>query len=173
MQDVIILGCDTGMRVGEMLNVPYSDYNNGYVRIWINKSDKPRSVKLTERVLAMIGRRQMEDPYAETPLSYSYSWIRRLMKRASEDLGYPDVTIHTLRHTFASRLVQGGRPIFNVQELMGHKTQEMTKRYAHLAPDHGVEDISVLEQRGVDLVQSGVKMEQNYTNIQKTEYLTH
>jgi len=173
MQDVIILGCDTGMRVGEMLSVPYSDYNNGYVRIWVNKSDKPRSIKLTKRVMDMLGRRQMQDPYAETPLNYSYSWMRRLMKRASKDLGYEDVTIHTLRHTFASRLVQGGRPIYNVQELMGHNTQEMTKRYAHLAPDHGAEDISVLEQRGVDLVQSGVKKEQNYTNIQNLEYVTH
>ena len=77
------------------------------------------------------------------------------MKRASEELGFYDVTIHTLRHTFASRLVQGGRPIYNVQMLMGHKTPGMTQRYAHLSPNHGTEDINVLTLRGTDLGQIG------------------
>lgn len=173
IKDIIMLGCDTGMRAGEMLSVPFTDYQNGKVNIWTNKNDKPRSVPLTPRVLEMIGRRQMQDPYATTPFSYSYSWIRKLIKKASEDLQYPDVTIHTLRHTFASRLVQAGRPISNIQELMGHKTSAMTQRYAHLAPDHGTEDISVLVNRGVEMAKSGVKMAENYANIQKVEYVTH
>ena len=42
---------------------------------------------------------------------------------------------HTLRHTFASWLVQDGTPLYTVAELMGHTTLEMTRRYSHLAPD--------------------------------------
>ena len=72
MQDLIMLGCDTGMRVSEMFSVPFTDYQDGFVRIWVNKSDKPRSVPLTPRVLEMIGRRQMMDPYSVTPFSISY-----------------------------------------------------------------------------------------------------
>jgi site-specific recombinase XerD len=43
---------------------------------------------------------------------------------------------HCLRHTFASRLVMAGVDIRTVQELMGHQLIQMTRRYAHLAPDH-------------------------------------
>ena len=45
------------------------------------------------------------------------------------------VVFHTLRHTFASWLAIQGTPILTIKELMGHKSIEMTMRYAHLIPD--------------------------------------
>jgi site-specific recombinase XerD len=50
--------------------------------------------------------------------------------------GISDFHFHDLRHTFASRLVMRGVPILDVSKLMGHKTIQMTMRYAHLAPEH-------------------------------------
>lgn len=47
-----------------------------------------------------------------------------------------ELTIHTIRHTFASWLVIAGTPIKTVQELLGHASLAMTLRYAHLAPVH-------------------------------------
>jgi integrase len=55
---------------------------------------------------------------------------------AVEAAGLKDFTWHCLRHTFASRLVMAGVDLRTVQELMGHKTIQMTVRYAHLAPQH-------------------------------------
>jgi hypothetical protein len=49
-----------------------------------------------------------------------------------------DFTWYCLRHTFASRLVMAGVDIRTVAELMGHKTIQMTMRYAHLAPQHSL-----------------------------------
>ena len=46
------------------------------------------------------------------------------------------VVFHTLRHTFASWLVQEGVSLYVVQRLMGHKSIRMTERYSHLAPDN-------------------------------------
>jgi integrase family protein len=45
------------------------------------------------------------------------------------------VVFHTLRHTFASWLVQKGVPLHTVAELMGHRSIAMTQRYAHLSPE--------------------------------------
>jgi len=55
---------------------------------------------------------------------------------AVEDAKLADFTWHCLRHTFASRLVMAGVDLRTVQELMGHKTIQMTVRYSHLAPQH-------------------------------------
>jgi integrase len=45
------------------------------------------------------------------------------------------LVFHSLRHTFASWLVQRGTPIYEVAKLLGHSTVRMTERYSHLAPD--------------------------------------
>ena len=55
---------------------------------------------------------------------------------AIEEAGIKDFTWYCLRHTFASRLVMVGVDLRTVAELMGHKTIQMTMRYAHLAQQH-------------------------------------
>ena len=55
---------------------------------------------------------------------------------AVEKAGLEDYTWHCNRHTFASWLVMAGVDIRTVAQLMGHRTIQMTMRYAHLAPDH-------------------------------------
>ena len=55
-----------------------------------------------------------------------------VMKKA----GLTDVTLHTLRHTFASQLVMAGVALKEVQELMGHQSFETTLQYVHLSEDH-------------------------------------
>jgi site-specific recombinase XerD len=59
-------------------------------------------------------------------------WFEFALKAAKIE----DFTWHCLRRTFASRLVKAGVDIRTVAALMGHKTLQMTMRYAHLAPQH-------------------------------------
>ena len=67
--------------------------------------------------------------------------------RTAKQAQLPGVSLHTLRHTFISRLVQAGRPLPEVAALAGHRDIKMTLRYAHLAPSHLRAGIQVLEQR--------------------------
>lgn len=67
------------------------------------------------------------------------TFYHRVIKRlgeAAKAADLTDVTLHTLRHTFASHLVMSGVDLPSVQKLMGHKDIKTTMRYAYLVPDH-------------------------------------
>ena len=57
-----------------------------------------------------------------------YSW-----NSARVRAGMPEFRIHDLRHSFASYLVNAGRSLYEVQELLGHADIKTTSRYAHLS----------------------------------------
>ena len=54
-------------------------------------------------------------------------------------------SIHSLRHTFASWLAIQGESLLTIGALLGHKSPVMTKRYAHLSPDHKRRAVELLE----------------------------
>jgi integrase len=58
--------------------------------------------------------------------------FRKAVARAS----LQGVTFHTLRHTFASHAVMAGVDLHTLAKILGHRTLQMTQRYAHLAPAH-------------------------------------
>ncbi len=60
----------------------------------------------------------------------------------------PDYTWHCNRHTFASRLVMKGVDLRTAGELLGHRTFQMTMRYAHLAADHKRNAVARLDKPG-------------------------
>jgi site-specific recombinase XerD len=66
-------------------------------------------------------------PYQSIGASFRYTCCRAKLT---------GVTPHTLRHTFASRLVMAGVDLRTVQELGGWQTLAMVERYAHLSPAH-------------------------------------
>jgi hypothetical protein len=65
-----------------------------------------------------------------------------------EAAGVKEYTWHCNRHTFASRLVMAGVDLRTVAQLMGHRTIQMTMRYAHLAPDHQQNAVERLVKSG-------------------------
>jgi site-specific recombinase XerD len=79
--------------------------------------------------------------------SYSLEQVGMAVIRTAKHAQLPGVSLHTLRHTFISRLVQAGRPLPEVAALAGHRDIKMTLRYAHLAPSHLLAGIQALEER--------------------------
>ncbi|MEE8493293.1 MAG: tyrosine-type recombinase/integrase, partial [Nitrospirales bacterium] len=109
-------------------------------------------IPLTTRAAAIIQRqaRRPECPHVFTQpggMPYSLDQVGIAVVRAARRVGLDGVSLHTLRHTFISRLTQAGRPLLEVAALAGHRDIKMTLRYAHLAPSHLRAGIQALEQQ--------------------------
>jgi len=76
-----------------------------------------------------------------------YGNVRKAFEGARKRAGIVDFRFHNLRHTFASHLVMAGVDLKTVQELLGHKSFEMTLRYAHLSPEHKKAALDILCKR--------------------------
>ncbi len=135
MQALIVGLVDTGARLTELLKAPR--HSVGQVTFTDTKNGQSRTVPLT--------------PRAQKALSMVPLWTRHQatnrFTRLRDACGLPDVSLHTLRHTCASRLVQGGMDLYRVKTWLGHSSISVTERYAHLSPSHLTSGIDILAQQ--------------------------
>lgn len=141
---------DTGFRFSEMANLTFDaiDFDQGVVHCWYNKSDRPRTVPLTKRAKVIFQKRR-EELAGDKPFPLTYDEVRWYFEKAKAEMGLlndKDFTIHALRHTFASRLVQAGVPLYVVKQLLGHSSIQVTERYAHLADPNLRHAIATLDK---------------------------
>lgn len=76
----------------------------------------------------------------------TFANVRRSFETALRKSEIEDFRFHDLRHTFALNLVMEGVDIMTVKKLMGHKTLDMTLRYSHLAPNHKMKAVNILDR---------------------------
>jgi site-specific recombinase XerD len=159
----------TGMRKSEQFTATWDqvDLDRGFIYLSMTKNGTDRFVSLNSAALKVLKRLKQRHEELELPQDSTLFHSKRagLIKNprkwfatALEQAGIEDVSWHTLRHTFASRLVMAGVDLKTVQELMGHKTIAMTARYAHLAPTHKLKALEMLVRPGSISVPSGRKM---------------
>lgn len=138
---------DTGARLGEALGLTWNDVQGRRASFWITKSGRSRTVPLTSRAHeSVVAVRQdgLKGPFVMlTQVKFRAIWHEA--KDAAGLKQDKDVVPHVLRHTCASRLVQGGIDIRRVQMWLGHQTLSMTMRYAHLATNDLDSCVKVLE----------------------------
>jgi len=130
----------TGMRVGELAAMRHEDIDmaNGIVRV-LGKGRKERLCLLGTPAVDAIRaaealRSGIEDQDSSDGTAFSARSVERMMKkclvRANLD---PGVTPHTLRHSFATHLLDAGADLRGVQELLGHASLSTTQIYTHVS----------------------------------------
>lgn len=140
--NIAILLLGTGCRLNEILTARKSDIDveNRVLKIAaINaKGKRVRSVPLNDASLDII-LKQMEDTkgydylFINHQTGKPYSTIMKVWTRLRNKAGLPHLRIHDLRHSFASFLVNSGRTLYEVQQILGHSQSIVTERYAHLS----------------------------------------
>ena len=142
---MILLLLRTGMRIGELLNTKRVDVHLADKKILIyegEKNRKGRAVCISEDACqALDGWLQKRDPqkeylfYGRGGNRMSYNNARVIFKKYLKQAGleHKDYSLHCLRHTFATELLNAGMRIECLQQLLGHSSIEMTLRYGRLS----------------------------------------
>lgn len=154
LRPIITLAIHTGCRKGELLALTWADVDKEQrlLRVQASKTGKTRYIPLNDVAMATLDGLDRNvvslflfwNPETGTRwYDLKPVWYRDVAPKLAKK-GIPHLRFHDLRHTFASRLVQGGVPLNTVRELLGHGSMAMTLRYAHLAPDNLREAVRVL-----------------------------
>jgi integrase/recombinase XerD len=149
---LLSLGYGCGLRAGEIvrLKVKHIDRAQGIIRIEQGKGGKDRNVMLSDELLGLLrqwwkARRGYDThllpvqerflfPGRKAGSPMTTRQLSRLFQETAEAAGIKKgVTLHTLRHSFATHLLEDDTHIRTLQALLGHAKLETTARYAHVA----------------------------------------
>jgi len=140
---VIILLYSTGMRLSEIASLKITDIDSKNMRIKVvqGKGAKDRYTILSKQVLLELRayyliyrpKEYLFNGY-KTGKPLSMRMIQHLVQRTLIQLGLhsKNYSVHTIRHSFATHLVDHGTDLHTVKELLGHSTLQTTMRYMHL-----------------------------------------
>lgn len=148
VHDIATVSLDCGLRWSEIASLTWDrvDIENGTLHLTRTKSHKSRWVPTTQRVKSLLVG-QGEGKPGELVFKSRYGKKLRILShsfsRAVEEIGLNDhvkdrklrISFHSLRHTFASRVLAAGASLYEVSKLLGHGSVVVTERYSHLVQD--------------------------------------
>jgi integrase len=120
------------------------DLARGTVTVVRSKNGGKRTIPLSRTLREVLGSAEIRGIRGRV-FPVSGSTLRDAFHRARQKASISNLRFHDLRHSFATRLVQGGVDIYRVKELLGHKTLMMTARYAHHYPESLRGSVEVLD----------------------------
>lgn len=141
----IALLYSSGLRIGELLNLRIKDldFDRNVLRIEMSKGRKDRYVPIANTILPMLhnylSTYKPKFYLIENDIhhkKYSAGSIRKFLYRSKETSGIiKNITPHTLRHSYATHLLESGTDIRYIQVLLGHSKPETTMVYTHVQSD--------------------------------------
>lgn len=144
LHPIVTVALHTGCRQGELLRLIWGDvdFASGTILIREAKSGESRRVVMNSRVKFVLSSLPGNEKPASPVFQNTFGGVmdggnlRREFEGAVKKAGIAPFRFHDLRHTFASRLAMNGANDRTLQTLLGHKSQAMILRYAHLGPSH-------------------------------------
>lgn len=140
---LLMLVYSAGLRIGETLNLRIEDVNSkrGVIEIHSGKGDKDRQVPLSQKILDIL--RDYFKVYRPTEFlfegrsetgRYSPRSAQQVLQHSVERAGIKKrVTLHTLRHSYATHLMEKGVGLRYIQDILGHRSPKTTMIYTHVS----------------------------------------
>ena len=139
----VIMGLSVGARKMEILGLSWRDVDlqRGCIILHDTKNRDRRVLPVTGYALELMQRHAkarrtdttlvFPDSTGRKPLSIRNAWENAVQRAGIENFHY-----HDLRHSAASYMLMNGASLAEIGEILGHRTPQMTKRYAHLSESH-------------------------------------
>ncbi len=150
LRPVLVVALYTGMRKSEILRLTWNDIDLDQRVIYVrnSKNGMAREIPISDELLSTLSSLPKSGGAVFRHADGSaVNSIRTAFDNAVKRAQIEEFSFHDLRHTFASHLVMHGVELVTVKELLGHKTIQMTLRYAHLSPSHKQDAVNVLKFR--------------------------
>ena len=130
-----------GLRLSDVVNLRIQDIRSSenYIRVCSGKGKKDRTTLLSPKLLSLLRTyyKQYRPHYylfeGQHGGQYNKRSVQHIMANAVKKSRVHHATVHTLRHSFATHLVQAGTAIAHVKELLGHGSIKTTEIYLHLS----------------------------------------
>ncbi|HWR76809.1 MAG TPA: site-specific integrase [Thiobacillus sp.] len=156
---VVVLALSTGMRSGEIMGLTWDvvDLNRGRAILHETKNNERRAVAITGHALdelkelskvrridtnLLFPSKENTPQKPQKPIDLRAPWLAALKAAKIEDFKF-----HDLRHSAASYLAMNGASLAEIAEVLGHKTLQMVKRYAHLSEGHTARVVESMNQK--------------------------
>jgi len=170
LKPILMTAYNTGMRRGEILNLKWENVSlsQGYIRVEETKNGESRYIPINKQLNEALKsvKYNASGEYVFSRGGELVSTFKTAFNAAVRRSGVARFTFHDLRHTFASVLVMKGVDLATVQELLGHKSITMTKRYSHPTPEHKRQAIEKLDLEVMDTyLDTKVKSIDSKTNV--------
>ncbi|MHC1706091.1 MAG: site-specific tyrosine recombinase/integron integrase [Bacteroidales bacterium] len=156
---MLILAYSSGLRVNELLNLKAADIDSDrmLIHVKLGKGNKDRVTLLSKSVLLVLreyykvykpGDYLFEGQFGG---QYSERSLNKILKAAvgRADI-HKEVTMHTLRHSFATHLLENGTDLRYIQALLGHANPKTTQIYTHITTKGLDQIISPLDRLNLD-----------------------
>ncbi|WP_430232618.1 tyrosine-type recombinase/integrase [Nitrosomonas communis] len=138
---IAMLLLSTGCRLNEVLSARWVDVDLNRrilkIRAINSKSKRLRSVPLNESAMEVLNqldtRGEYEHLFINQQTGKPYTTITKVWHRIRQKAELDHLRLHDLRHQYASFLVNSGRTLYEVQQILGHSDPKVTMRYAHLS----------------------------------------
>jgi integrase/recombinase XerD len=146
----------SGLRISEVCNLVISDIDSKKMILLIRqgKRGKDRYTILSKTALKMVREYWMEErpqhflfPAKTTQAQIDTKSVRNMFKKSMIKANIKKkVSVHTLRHCFATHLLDNGVELVHIQKLLGHSSVKTTSRYLHLTIKTLSKVVSPLDQ---------------------------
>lgn len=151
---VVVIALSTGARYGEIISLRWKDVDlsRGLLVLHETKNNERRVLPLAGHALEVMKShakiRRIDSPFVFPNLKGDQpSHIRTAFENALKRAEITDFRFHDLRHSAASYLAMGGASLAEIAEVLGHKTLQMVKRYAHLSEAHTSAVVAKMNER--------------------------
>ncbi len=162
---IVMVAISSGMRLGEIMWLKWEDidFTQNKITLHDTKNGERRVVPIASHIKKLLlelfenkgrpekgllfpatGKLSNRNPKPRTPkpIEISKAWNHAVTKAELEDFHF-----HDLRHTAASYLAMNGASLAEIAEVLGHKTLQMVKRYAHLSEAHTASVVERMNQK--------------------------